>query len=69
VTAVRRRALALHHLGRAAQSAALGIIRVALLSEELLFAGAEGEITPAVGALDAFVHKTHRMAFLLEMVG
>jgi len=69
VTAVIRRAVALHHPAHAAPSAALGIIGEAFLSEELLLVGAEGEISPAVRALNGFVHKTHRMAFFLEIVG
>ena len=69
VTAVSGRAIALHHPGRAAQSAALGIIGIALLGEGPLLAYAEGEIGPAVRAVDGFVHKTHRMAFFLEIVG
>jgi hypothetical protein len=64
-----RRAIALYHSARAAQPAALGIIGEALLGEELLLAYAEGEIGPAIGALDGFVHKIHRMTFFLEIVG
>jgi len=60
---VSRRAIALQNPGRAAQPAALGVIGEALLSEELLLADAEGEITPAVGALDGFFDKTHGMTF------
>jgi hypothetical protein len=43
------------------------IVGIALLSEELLLAGAEGEIGSTVGALDGFVHKTHRITFFLEI--
>jgi len=59
----------LQQLGRAAPPAALGVIGEALLSEGLLLAGAEGEIRPAVRALDGFFHKTHKMTFFLEIVG
>jgi len=69
VTAASRRTVALYHPGRAAPSAALGIIGEALLSEQLLLAGAEGEINPAVRALDAFIHITHGVTFFLEIVG
>ena len=60
--------MALHHPARAAQSTALGIVGIALLGEELLLAGAKGEIGSAVGALDGFVHKAHRMDSFLEIL-
>jgi len=67
IAAASRRDEAVHHFARAAQSAACRIVGIALLSEELLLAGAEGEIGSTVGALDGFVHKTHRITFFLEI--
>jgi len=43
----------------AARGTALGLISIAPGLKELLFLGAEGELSPTIGTLDSFVLKTH----------
>jgi hypothetical protein len=39
--------------------AALGVVGIALLGEEVLLTAGEGEIRTTVGALERLVHKAH----------
>jgi hypothetical protein len=55
--------------GGAAQLAALGVVGIALLGEEVLLAAGEGKIRTTVGALERLVHKAHWMASFLEKLG
>jgi len=47
--------------------AAFGLVSVALLGEELLLLGAEGEVDAAVDALDGFVRVRHRITSSLHI--
>jgi hypothetical protein len=49
-----------------ARRTALGLISIALGSKELLFPGGEAEVSPAIGATDRFVLKTHWMTSFFQ---
>ena len=55
--------------GLAACGAALGLISIAFRLEELLFLGAESEVSPTIGTLKRLILKTHRMTSSLILVG